>query len=123
MCPEDEIATKGDINKMDIDVFKNISLNGRVAYGISCLENTLLYLNYNVEDWKIVLEYLWEFTNIEFLDDWSSKVVEIIPSHFLEFRTYEEHDFEYLDKNSFQYLYNLYQDIDEKNRLYNDSNI
>jgi len=57
---------------------------------------------------------LWEFTNIEFLDGWSSKVVEIILSHLLEFRTYEEHDFEYLDKNNFQYLYNLYQNIDEK---------
>ncbi|NLL81465.1 MAG: hypothetical protein GX231_04050 [Tissierellia bacterium] len=99
---------------MNKDDFKNISLNGRVAYGISCFENTLLSLNYNVNDWKIVLEFLWEFTSIEFLDEWSSIVVEIIPDHLLEFKTYEEHDFEYLDRNNFKYLYNLYQGIDEK---------
>ena len=30
------------------------------------------------------------------------------------FRTYKEHDFEYLDEKSFKYLYNLYQKIYQK---------
>lgn len=94
--------------------FKKISLNGRVSYGISCFENTLVHLNYNVSDWKMILEYLWEFTSIEYLDDWSGIVSEIIPENLLEFKTYEEHDFEYLDENNFKYLYRLYQNIDEK---------
>lgn len=99
---------------MSIDDFKKISLNGRVAYGISCFENTLIALNYNVNEWKIVLECLWEFTSIQYVDDWSGMVAEIIPENLLEFKTYAEHDFEYLDEKNFKYLYNLYKNIDEK---------
>ena len=71
-------------------------------------------LHYNVDHWKIVLEYLWEFTSIKYLDDWNGIIAEIIPDHLIQFRTFEEHDFEYLGENTFKYLYNLYQDIDEK---------
>lgn len=99
---------------MNKDDFKNISLSGRVAFGINCFENLLFSLKYNVNDWRLVLECLWEFTSIQYLDEWSGKVVEIIPDHLLEFKTYEEHDFEYLDERNFKYLYNLYQNIDEK---------
>lgn len=94
--------------------FKDISLRGRVAFAISCFENTLLSLNYNVNEWKPVLEYLWGFTSIRYLDDWNDIVAEIMPENLLEFRTYEEHEFEVLDEENFKYLYNLYQNIDEK---------
>ncbi|MEN8905635.1 MAG: hypothetical protein ABF289_06705 [Clostridiales bacterium] len=99
---------------MDINDFKNISLSGRVAYGICCFENILIELNYNFDDWKMVVQTLWEFTSIEYLDDWSDKLAEIIPDNLLEFKTYEEHDFEYLNRNNFKYLYNLYQNISDK---------
>jgi len=99
---------------MNINNFKKISLNGRVSYSIGCFENTLRFLNYNVNEWRIVLEYLWEFTSIKYLDDWSGMVAEIIPENLLEFKFYEEHEFEYLDEKNFNYLYQLYQSIDEK---------
>jgi len=99
---------------MNINNFKEISLNGRVSYSISCFENTLRFLNYNVNEWRIVLEHLWEFTSIKYLDDWSGMVAEIIPENLLEFKLYEEHEFEYLDEKNFKYLYQLYQNIDEK---------
>jgi hypothetical protein len=99
---------------MNIDDFKKNSLNGRVSYGIRCFENALLFLNYNVNEWRIVLEYLWKFTSIEYLDDWDGIVTEIIPENLMEFREYEDHDFEYLDKSEFTYLYALYQNIDKK---------
>lgn len=99
---------------MDMNEFKKISLSGRVSYSICCFENTLFYLNYHVEDWKIVLEYLWSFTNIQYLDDWNGIISEIIPENLLEFVSYEEHGFEYLDEDNFRYLYQLYQNIDEK---------
>lgn len=99
---------------MEKNDFKNISLRGRVSYAICCFENTLLHLKYNVNDWKIVLEYLWEFTSIEYLDDWSGTIVEIIPTNLLEFKDYEKHEFEYINEETFNYLYNLYQNIDEK---------
>ncbi|MFJ5562452.1 hypothetical protein [Lysinibacillus xylanilyticus] len=99
---------------MNINNFKKISLNGRVSYSISCFENTLRSLNYSVDDWRIVLEYLWEFTSIKYLDDWSDMVAELIPENLLEFKLYEEHEFEYLDERNFKYLYQLYQNTDEK---------
>ncbi|MDM5249115.1 MULTISPECIES: hypothetical protein [unclassified Lysinibacillus] len=99
---------------MNINYFKKISLNGRVSYGISCFENTLIALNYNVNEWRIVLEYLWEFTSIKYLDDWGGIVAEIIPENLLEFKSYEEHHFEYLDEKNFKYLHRLYQNIDKK---------
>lgn len=65
---------------VDKNDFKNIVLKGRVEFSISCFENTLLSLNYNVNDWRIVLEYLWEVTSIQYLDDWNGVIGEIITS-------------------------------------------
>lgn len=98
---------------MQAGVLEKVSLRGRVAFAIRCFENTLLELHYNVNEWKRVLEELWKFTDIKYLDDWSGMVSEIIPDNLLEFRTYEEHDFDYLDEKTFIYLYNLYQKNDE----------
>lgn len=97
---------------MDIEQFKHISLRGRVAYGIICFENILIALNYDPNDWKIVLNYLWEFTSIPYLDDWNETIVELIPENLMEFKTYEEEEFERLSKDEYLYLYKLYQNID-----------
>ncbi|MGE5472861.1 MAG: hypothetical protein ACM3UU_01430 [Ignavibacteriales bacterium] len=99
---------------MDINNFKGISLNGRVAYGISCFENTLLFLKYDVSNWKMILELLWDFTSTENLEAWNDQIAEVIPENLLEFKTYEQHDFEYLEESQFEYLYNLYQNIDNR---------
>lgn len=99
---------------MDKNNFKNISLNGRVAYGISCFENVLLSLKCDVSNWKMVLEYMWQFTSSQDLEVWNDQIAEIIPENLLEFKTYEEHDFEYLKESQFKYLYDLYQNIDPK---------
>ena len=98
---------------MGLKKFRQISLRGRVAYGVSCFESALLALNYNLSDWKIILNYLWEFTSSNNLEDCNTITNELIPEHLLEFKTYEEHEFERLSKEEFQYLYKLYQNIDE----------
>ena len=102
-----------DMYVMKMKDLENISLRGRVAFGIRCFENVLLELHYNIAEWKPILEKLWLFTSIRYLDDWSGMIAEIIPDNLLEFRAYEEHNFEYLDERSFEYLYHLYQKIDE----------
>lgn len=99
---------------MDINIFKKISLRGRVAYAVRCFEYLLLDLGYDKEQWRFILEIMWEFSNAQYLDHCSYKLNEIIPYNLLEFKTYEEHDFEYLSKKDFYYLYDLYQNIDEK---------
>lgn len=98
---------------MNMEKFKQISLRGRVAYGVSCFENALLALKYNLDDWKIVLNYLWEFTNSNNLEECHTIANELIPENLLEFKTYEKHEFERLSKEEFLHLYKLYQDIDE----------
>ncbi len=102
---------------MEINRFKKISLLGRIAYSIRCFENTLLFLKYNIKEWEIVLVHLWNFGSKQYLDDWIYSVNEIIPDHLLEFKNYENHNFEYLSKEEFVYLYNLYKD---SNKLIND---
>ncbi|WP_235617226.1 hypothetical protein [Lysinibacillus mangiferihumi] len=59
------------------------------------------------------MNYLWEFTSIQYLDQWSDTIVELIPDNLLEFKTYEEDAFERLSKDKFLYLYKLYQNIDK----------
>lgn len=98
---------------MNLEKFRCTSIRGRVAYGISCIENALIALNYDPNDWKIVLYHLWEFTCADNIEDCNTIANELIPENLLEFKTYEEHDFELLSKDEFQYLYNLYQKIDE----------
>lgn len=41
------------INKND---FIDISIRGRVAYAICCLENTIKSRGYSIKDWTIVLQ-------------------------------------------------------------------
>ena len=89
--------------------FTTISIKGRVAYAICCLENTLKYFNYDISNWRFVLEQLWTFTNIEYFDDWHYTVAEILPESVLEFDTFKEENFEYISEEQFKALYNLYK--------------
>jgi len=97
----------------NMEQFEQISFRGRVAYSICCFENALKALNYDNNDWRIVLNYLWEFTSIQYLDDWNDIVVEIIPENLMEFKTYNEDEFERLSQNEFETLYKLYLNIDD----------
>ncbi|MFT9820976.1 hypothetical protein [Lysinibacillus sp. NPDC056185] len=98
---------------INMEPFRQISFRGRVAYSVSCFENALIALNYDSNDWKIVLNYLWEFTSIQYLDNWNDVVVELIPENLLEFKTYEEEEFERLSRDEFITLYKLYQSVED----------
>lgn len=93
-------------------MFKDISLRGRVAFSINCLEKYLSNLTIDLNDWNIVLYKYWSFTDIEFLDDWNEIISEILPDNLLEFDNYQKHGFDYLNEDEFQNLYSLYQHID-----------
>jgi hypothetical protein len=98
---------------MDSDVFKKISLRGRVAYGIMCFEQMLIQF-YDENKWSSILELLWSFVRTNNLELWGDKVNEIIPENLLEFDNYEESEFEYLSIEFYEYLVNLYQSLDDK---------
>lgn len=88
--------------------FKNTSVKARVAYGICCLEKTLIHYNCTLEKWKWVLEKLWKYTSIEYLDDWYYEMAEFLPDSFLEGDQYNPEEFEYITEEQFYILLEIY---------------
>jgi hypothetical protein len=108
MCYQDNIIDGRRNVTMEENDFVTISIKGRVAFAICCLENAIKHFNYNPNEWRIVLEKLWAYTNIEFFDDWHYSIAEILPESILEFDIYEEENFEYLEEEQFEMLQKLY---------------
>lgn len=98
------------MNKND---FITITIKGRIAFAICCFENALKHYNYKTRDWRIVLEQLWTYTNIEFFDDWHYATVEFLPESILEFNTYKEENFEYINEEQFNILHKIYNDSND----------
>lgn len=92
--------------------FTNISMTGRIAYGIMCFESLIKdkYPDYN---WDPLLLKLWDVTSAEYWDEWASMFIEYIPEYMLEFPTYEESDFEFIKKEEYNALKPVYDSVDE----------
>lgn len=43
---------------------KYVSISGRVAYCINCLENAILEFSGNPNSWDLLLKKLWQFTDV-----------------------------------------------------------
>jgi|GEM_PF-868228 len=100
-----------------IDEMYNVSIIGRSAYSILCLEN-YIKSKYPYKDWNLLLSRLWEITSVDSIDkDWWYPVQEIIPEYLFEFDNYEDSDFEYLSKSEYNKFIELYKDVK------NDSNL
>lgn len=89
--------------------FENISLSGRIAYGIICAEEYLIH-KYPNKDWAIIFKDFWKITNLELWDDWMDEIIEIIPEYLFEFDGYEVSDFEFLTEDKYSELESLYAD-------------
>ena len=90
-----------------------LSIRARVAFSALCLENSILYKKYNIEDYSIVLSALWEYTSIEYIDDWQDIFVDVIPSVIEGANNYEDDDFFMLNRRYFFYLKSLYKESDQ----------
>ncbi len=97
---------------MDND-FMNISIRGRATYCISCLENALLHYGYDFQEWKFVLEHLWNFMNVKYVDNWFYQTADIVSEFLLEDIEYDEEEFELIDEKKFHELYELYNCTNE----------
>ena len=93
---------------MNFRDFTDISLSGRMAYEICCTEDSIICLGENPNDWAYVFECLWDFTSLKDLDRWEELASEIIPDCLTEFKDYDRHEFEFMPKDTFEFLYNLY---------------
>jgi len=94
---------------------KNVSIRGRVAYLICSFERLLLHYNCEKEEWRSVLEKLWTFTTVEYLDDWLYELAEYMPNSIFE-DTME--DAEYITEEEFDDLYALYSKTSQEILLF-----
>jgi len=62
-----------------INRLKNISIRGRVAYGLLCLENLKSKLNKDLTELDILIKDLWKMTNSDKLGLWQNIFVENNP--------------------------------------------
>ena len=63
---------------------REISIRGRIAYLISLFVSVLESLNYRVDDWKIIINVLCEYTSDDLLDNWLYKMAEYLPKSVME---------------------------------------
>ncbi|MGB3513539.1 MAG: hypothetical protein WBA93_30880 [Microcoleaceae cyanobacterium] len=94
--------------------FRDISIRGRIAYMLLCLEALLKKNNDTRQGWDYLLEKFWMYTNIEFLDDWQDIAAELLPDSIEEVSDFESGEFEYLDKENFYSIKLLYSKINEE---------
>lgn len=92
---------------MNINLFKPISIRGRIAYGISCL-HTYVTQVYPSEDFSSVLDLACQITEeADYIDISSQKYMEIIPEYLYEFDNFEEAEFEYLSEEAYKHFVTL----------------
>lgn len=71
------------VNKKDIDKFSLISIRGRFIYGYLCLMNSIDY-NKLIPLPSELKELFQEFVSSDRLDEWHTKVEDILPSFVLD---------------------------------------
>lgn len=88
-----------------MNLLEKISIRGRMAYAICLFERLLLYYKYDEQDWLGILEKLWMYTSVKYLDDWMYEFAEWLPDSILEDAL---DDFEFITKEEYEHLYKLY---------------
>jgi len=72
------------LNSVIINSLKEISIRGRVAYGASCLENTLLHHGIQDDLLENILSRIWKFTNSTDLGEWDQLINKVDPVCILD---------------------------------------
>ena len=89
---------------------KDVSMNGRMAYVIMCVE-AYLANKYPDRDWSLVCKKMWEATSTNW-GAWSDMFSCIIPDVLLQYDEYPDEDFdESLSKKEFLSLKKIYAGI------------
>lgn len=60
-------------------LFKTISIRGRLAYGVTCLERLCKTWNVLNKRMDLLIETLWAFTSSENLADWENTILNLLP--------------------------------------------
>lgn len=90
--------------------FENISLRGRMAYVIMCAERYALTKKPDAE-WRPVFKDLWSITEDIMWDDWSDRVMDLLPEYIYGLEAYDPNEFSWLDEKGFMQLKRLYENM------------
>lgn len=85
--------------------FYRVSVRGRVAYLILCLEESLLFYKQDITAWDWILRKMWSFTDHledDWVDSWLDSAVELLPSIVL---TNKESESVSQEKSNIRILY------------------
>lgn len=89
-----------------MDDLTKISIRGRMAYLLCVFENILVFFKCEKKDWNWILDKLWQYTSIEYLDDWMYEIAEYMPESVMEDNT---DDIEYITESELKRLKDLYK--------------
>lgn len=98
-------------NMVSKESFYNISMNGRMAYAILCIEKYISNL-YPDKDRSPLSKKMWKVTS-ESWDEWIDTFIEVIPQYLFEFDSYEESDFENLTKDEYELFVELFSGVSD----------
>ncbi|HEY9009344.1 MAG TPA: hypothetical protein VIM75_24575 [Ohtaekwangia sp.] len=87
--------------------FTNISIRGRVAFAILCLEKAIIHFGFDIYDWSFVLNLLWSITNTK-LGSWHYPLAECTGRSIINDEGHLD-DLEFLTKEKFWELNKLYK--------------
>ncbi len=98
---------------MDLEAnFEDLSLRGRIAYGIMGAENYVLAIHPE-RDWKPVFAELWRITGDLMRDDWADRVADLLPEYIHEGDPCDEDEFSWIGEEGFEKLKALYAGMPE----------
>jgi len=97
---------------MQISDFSRVSMNGRMAYLILCIEKYLCE-KYPSKNWIPLSKLLWKSTS-SYWDDWDFEYIEVIPEFLFANKSFEESDFEYLSKHDYSLFTELLKGMPEE---------
>lgn len=92
---------------MDAKEFGNISIRGRVAYAIFCLEKAIDHFGFDKQNWLFVLDLMWSTTNAK-LGSWHYPLAECTGRSIINDEGNLD-DLEFLTKEKFWELNKLYK--------------
>lgn len=92
--------------------FKYITIRGRVAFAICCLENAIEFYSFQKLDFDLLLDFLWRYptaNHISDLSDWHENEAECVAFCIMDELPYEKCGFEFITKVQYLNLKTLYQ--------------
>lgn len=91
--------------------FAEVSMNGRMAYTIMCVESYLVN-KYPDRDWSVIAREMWKATN-GYWDDFYDAFCELLPEIFLTYDSYNEDLAKSISEGEYDIVKNLYSGITE----------